>query len=160
MYLRKINIKKDGKCHYYWALVESHRTERGPRQRIVSYLGNVDKNDGVCIKDSLDRVDSHQQDFLSEKELPERIAINPRKVRTERHRDFGGVWLGNEPRRVTEEIKKISMVDVVLTTTIGKELKIRTITKPEKETQIPLQKLGWVLPETLTKCLFVVKTSW
>lgn len=96
MYLRKINIKKDGKSHYYWALVESYRTERGPRQRIVSYLGDVDKNDGFCIRDSLERVNSYQQDFFSEQELPERIAINPRKVRTERHRDFGGVWLGKK----------------------------------------------------------------
>ncbi len=96
MFLRKINIKKDGKYHYYWALVESYRTDRGPRQRIVSYLGDVDKNDGACIKNSLEHVDSFQQDFLSKEELPERIEINPRKVRTERHRDFGGVWLGKK----------------------------------------------------------------
>ncbi len=96
MFLRKINIKKDGKSHYYWALVESYRTERGPRQRIVSYLGDVGKNDGVCIKNSIEQIDSCQQDFLSEEELPDRIEINPRKVRTERHRDFGGVWLGKK----------------------------------------------------------------
>ncbi|MGH7492220.1 MAG: hypothetical protein ACREOO_07480 [bacterium] len=42
MHLRKICRKKDGKSHEYWALVESYRTARGSRQRIVAYLGNLD----------------------------------------------------------------------------------------------------------------------
>src|SRR5660398_7979 len=37
--------------------------------------------------------------------------------------------LGDEPRRVFEEIKKICMVDVVLTTVDMKELKIRTVAR-------------------------------
>jgi hypothetical protein len=50
--------------------------------------------------------------------------------------------LGDEPRRVFDEIKKICMVDVVLTTTEGKELKIRTVPRPDKPLQILLHKLG------------------
>jgi len=59
--------------------------------------------------------------------------------------------LGDEPRRVFEEIKKISMVDVVLTTEEGKELKIRTVVRPDKPVQILLHRLGLSLPERLTK---------
>src|SRR2546425_2427330 len=42
MYLRRCYRSKDGKRHGYWALVESHRSSRGPRQRVVAYLGEMD----------------------------------------------------------------------------------------------------------------------
>ena len=32
MFIRPCYRKKNGKRHAYWALVESYRTERGPRQ--------------------------------------------------------------------------------------------------------------------------------
>jgi hypothetical protein len=42
MYLRSLRKKRpNGKIEQTWALVESVRTERGPRQRVVSYLGNL-----------------------------------------------------------------------------------------------------------------------
>ena len=97
MYLRRINKRKSGKDHYYWALVESYRTERGVRQRIVGYIGDVKKSKARQIQQSVERCDSYQQDFLSEEELPEHIEITARKTRTERQREFGGVWLGNKP---------------------------------------------------------------
>ena len=37
MFIRPIYIKSKGKRLAYWALVESYRTEKGPRQRIVAY---------------------------------------------------------------------------------------------------------------------------
>jgi hypothetical protein len=40
--LRRCYRQKDGKRHGYWALVESYRTSRGPRQRVVAYLGEMD----------------------------------------------------------------------------------------------------------------------
>jgi hypothetical protein len=43
MYLRRCYRVKDGKRHAYWALVESYRTQRGPRQRVVAYLGDLDE---------------------------------------------------------------------------------------------------------------------
>ncbi len=42
MYLRRCYRNKDGKRHGYWALVESYRSSRGPRQRVVAYLGEMD----------------------------------------------------------------------------------------------------------------------
>ena len=43
MFIRPCYRKKNGKRHAYWALVESYRTERGPRQRVVAYLGQLDE---------------------------------------------------------------------------------------------------------------------
>jgi hypothetical protein len=34
--------KKNGKSHTYWQWVESYRTPRGPRHRVVAYLGELD----------------------------------------------------------------------------------------------------------------------
>jgi len=41
---------KDGKRHAYWALVESFRTDRGPRQRVVAYLGRLDEEGRLGIQ--------------------------------------------------------------------------------------------------------------
>src|SRR5215472_16518462 len=41
MFLRRYSRTKDGKTHTYYALVESVRTEAGPRQRVVAYLGEL-----------------------------------------------------------------------------------------------------------------------
>ena len=41
MFLRKMRRRKDGKVHTYWALVESVRTVKGPRQRVVAHLGEL-----------------------------------------------------------------------------------------------------------------------
>lgn len=59
--------------------------------------------------------------------------------------------LGDEPRRVFNELKRIAMVDVVLTTAEGKEVKIRTVPRPEKPLQTLLHHLKLNLPERLTK---------
>lgn len=41
MFLRRCERRKNGKRHTYWALVESYRTARGSRQRVVAYLGEL-----------------------------------------------------------------------------------------------------------------------
>ena len=45
MFLRRYQRKKNGKRHTYWALVESYRTARGSRQRVVAYLGELKRNE-------------------------------------------------------------------------------------------------------------------
>ena len=52
MFLRKIWVQKDGKPHNCWALVESYRTERGPRQRVVSYLGEMDEGGRLGVENA------------------------------------------------------------------------------------------------------------
>ena len=41
MFLRRYQRKKSGKTHVYYALVESLRTEAGPRQHVVAHLGEL-----------------------------------------------------------------------------------------------------------------------
>jgi transposase len=41
MFLRRYNRTKDGKTHVYYALVESVRTDVGPRQHTVAHLGEL-----------------------------------------------------------------------------------------------------------------------
>ena len=41
MFLRPHRRSKDGKTHTYYSLVESIRSEAGPRQRVVAYLGEL-----------------------------------------------------------------------------------------------------------------------
>jgi len=45
MFLRRCNRRKNGKQHTYWALVESYRTARGSRQRVVAHLGELKANE-------------------------------------------------------------------------------------------------------------------
>ena len=45
MFLRRCLRKKNGKPHSYWALVESYRTARGSRQRLVAYVGELKQSE-------------------------------------------------------------------------------------------------------------------
>jgi hypothetical protein len=54
--------------------------------------------------------------------------------------------LGQEPRRVFEELGKIRLVDVVLPTRQGTELRRRCITRPSEHQAILLQRLHLPLP--------------
>ena len=97
MFLRKIPITKDGKRREYWALVETVRTERGPRQRTVSYLGDMDEAGRVGIHHAVEGAPPLRQESLfSDERSPEWVEVNLRKVRTERSRRFGDVWLALE----------------------------------------------------------------
>jgi transposase len=95
MYIRKINRHKDGKDHAYWALVESYRTSRGPRQRTVAYLGELDKSGRIGIHSIVDEQAYAQKD-LFESSDPEWVEVNIKGIRTERVRDFGDIWLAFE----------------------------------------------------------------
>ena len=93
MYLRPCYRKKDGKRHAYWALVESYRTERGPRQRVVSYLGEMDHAGRVGIRAAA--AGAHQYDLFDNAE-PEWVEVDIKGVSVERKQAFGGAWLGLE----------------------------------------------------------------
>ncbi len=57
--------------------------------------------------------------------------------------------LGNEHRKVFEEIKTLSLVDVVLPTRTGIEITLRCVSKPEQHLAILLQKLNLKPPSRL-----------
>jgi transposase len=101
MFLRRYERKKKGKGHVYWALVESIRTARGSRQRVVAYLGAVKKRDRTgwsALGRRLDKKDRPDPSLFDPPAYPEPAEdlklVRVRGVRLERHRDFGDVWLG------------------------------------------------------------------
>ena len=95
MYLRHCYRRKDGKRHAYWALVESYRTARGPRQRVVAYLGEMDERGRLGVRRCAQQR-SQQQTSLFPSPEPEWVEVDLKRVRVERSRQFGGVWLGRE----------------------------------------------------------------
>ena len=56
MFLKRCSRKKNGKDHVYWKLVESYRTPRGPRHRVVAYLGELSKSERSGLRLSWSRV--------------------------------------------------------------------------------------------------------
>jgi len=95
VYIRKTTIHKDGKIHHYWALVESYRTERGPRQRVVAWLGEMDEAGRLGVEQVAEG-GSGFQPSLFEKTEPEWVEVDVKRVRVEKVVDFGGPWLGLE----------------------------------------------------------------
>lgn len=94
MYIRPHRRQRsDGSVEEYWALVESYRTERGPRQRVVSYLGDLEANVRAGVSELASERTTHQPSLFDEV-TPERVEINLRSLRVERTASFGGVWLG------------------------------------------------------------------
>lgn len=94
MYLRRCFRRKDGKRHAYWALVESYRTARGPRQRVVAYLGELDEQGRLGVRQYASGPDRAWQSCLFRDSAPEHVEVDLKGVRVESSRQFGGCWLG------------------------------------------------------------------
>lgn len=92
---------KDGKPHHYWALVESYRTERGPRQRVVAWLGEMDESGRLGVEHAAEGCAGVQRRLFNDVE-PEWVEININGVRVENIKDLGGPWLGLELMRRLE----------------------------------------------------------
>ncbi len=104
MFLRRYQRRKNGKPHTYWALVESYRTAKGSRQRVVAYLGELAAKE----KDGWSRLGSHLDGKFPPRCLQrslfdppqhdvrqgdEPLLVKLSSIRLERIRDFGDVWL-------------------------------------------------------------------
>jgi hypothetical protein len=94
VYLRRCYRQKDGNRHAYWALVESYRTARGPRQRVVAYLGELDEQGRLGVLRAAERDSAPQADLFDRQASPEWVEVDLGGVRVERSRPFGGGWLG------------------------------------------------------------------
>jgi transposase len=92
MFIRQIHVTKNGKRHDYWALVESYRTERGPRQRVVSYLGQIDAGGRLGIQYAAQGKSCHQKTLFDDVQ-PQWVEVDVNRVRVEGCVDFGGPWL-------------------------------------------------------------------
>jgi transposase len=101
MFLRRCQRHKDGKVHTYWALVESYRTKKGSRQRVVTYLGELkpsERNGWAELGRQLDRKQRPQPTLfdppaVEETADDEPVLVDLKGVRLERLRDFGDAWL-------------------------------------------------------------------
>jgi len=97
MYLRRCRPTKCKKDHIYWELVECYRTERGPRQRVVAYLGDVSEGKRLGVQQAArGATGSWQSRLFDEEGEPEWVEVDTKRVRVEGVRDFGGCWLGLE----------------------------------------------------------------
>ena len=123
MYIRQCFRKKGGKRHAYWALVESYRTDAGPRQRVIAWLGKLDGagrlgagqaavNSGPpSVKDSAP-LRCERQLLLSDPVAddddapvqPQWVEVNAAGVRVEDCRQFGGPWLA---LKVVQKLKLV-----------------------------------------------------
>jgi transposase len=94
MFIRPCYRNKNGKRHAYWALMESYRTERGPRQRIVAYLGQLDDSHRLGVKNAAEGNPETRQKQLFDDVQPRWVEVDVKRLRVENRRDFGGPWLG------------------------------------------------------------------
>lgn len=97
MYLRHSTIRKDGKKHVYWRLVRSVRRNGKVVQETVAQLGELDAQ-GRTKARALARTITGRGD---QRELFEdhggettSVPVRLNKIRLERGRAFGDVWLG------------------------------------------------------------------
>lgn len=104
MFLRRFERRKNGKPHTYWALVESYRTAKGSRQRVIAYLGELTagEQDGWAeLGMHLDGESTARQPRRTLFDPPRRdeprddepLLVRLSSIRLERPRDFGDVWL-------------------------------------------------------------------
>jgi len=105
MFLRPHARNKDGKGHTYWSLVETVRTAKGPRQRTVCYLGELNGSAQARWLKTIQVFNEQGEEeqlrlFPSQVEPPAndpqvaRVLVN--RVRLERTREFGAGFLGWE----------------------------------------------------------------
>lgn len=103
MFLRRYNRSKDGKKHFYYALVESVRTDAGPRQNLIAYLGELNHDQERRWQRTVtcyNRQGEAQQlrlfpddDALSLPNDPDVVRIRLNSVGWTNGRCFGDVWL-------------------------------------------------------------------
>lgn len=103
MFLRRYRRTKDGKVHTYFALVESVRTEAGPRQRVVAHLGELNANEERRWQRTVvfhNRQGDAEQlrlfpddDEIPLPDDPDIVRVRLRDVGWTNARRFGDVWL-------------------------------------------------------------------
>ncbi|MCG2712177.1 MAG: IS1634 family transposase, partial [Candidatus Omnitrophica bacterium] len=102
MFLRRnIKQKKSG-AYEYWTLVETVRTARGPRQRIVATIGKLpglDKEERVGweeIRWIVQGIHSRQWTLFDREheKVPEWATVNLSRISVENIRQFGDTYLG------------------------------------------------------------------
>jgi transposase len=97
VYLRHSTVRKDGKTHTYWRLVRSVRRNGKVVQETVAQLGELDA-EGRAKAKALARQITGRGDQRELFEAADRdeapVPVRLKRLRLERGRAFGDVWLG------------------------------------------------------------------
>jgi len=103
MFLRRYRRSKDGKVHTYFALVESVRTDVGPRQHVVAYLGELNHDQERRWQRTVVFYNRHgdaqqlrlfpEDDEVPLPDDPDVVRVRLRNVGWTNARRFGDVWL-------------------------------------------------------------------
>ncbi len=101
MFLKRLDRRKGRKKHTYWALVESYRTGKGSRHRVVAYLGELTKREKSGWEQIGHRLDGKGRPQRPPFDPPpcaepadeEPVLVKLKGIQLERLRDFGDVWL-------------------------------------------------------------------
>jgi hypothetical protein len=96
MFVRRCFRRYKGQRHAYWALVESVRTARGPRQRVVAYLGDLDEAARLGMHQvaaGAQEADCSPALFDDGTPAPRYVEVDTAGVKVENVRGFGGPWL-------------------------------------------------------------------
>ncbi len=104
MYIRQHFRTVEGKRKAYWALVESFRTERGPKQRVVTWLGALDESGRVGVLQAAKEQSGSTKEpghlrqlslfeYEDQEAEPLWVRVNAKAVRVENSKQFGGPWL-------------------------------------------------------------------
>lgn len=104
MFLRRYQRMRAGKAHRYFALVENLRTENGPRQRIVCYLGELNADAERKWQRTVvfhNRQGDERQlrlfadDAVDLPDDPDVVRVRLKEVGWSNGRSFGDVYLGH-----------------------------------------------------------------
>jgi transposase len=103
MFLKRCERRKSGKKHTYWVLVESVRTPKGSRHRIVAYLGTLSRGEasgwsqlGRSLggkRRTRPEPSLFDPPHYDEPDDDEPVLVKLKDIRLERLRGFGDVWL-------------------------------------------------------------------
>ena len=103
MFLKRCERRKGGKKHTYWVLVESYRTPRGSRHRIVAYLGELSRGEATGWAQLGHTLSGKRRarpepslfdpPHYDEPDDDEPVLVRLKDIRLERLRGFGDVWL-------------------------------------------------------------------
>jgi len=103
MFLRPYTKTKDGKKHIYYALVESVRTDAGPRQHVVAYLGELNHDQHRRWQRTMVFYNRHGEtrqltlfpddEHIALPDDPNVVRIRLDKVGWTNGRRFGDIWL-------------------------------------------------------------------
>ena len=141
-------------AHHEWAefsdgcyLLRANLKSKDPKQLRKTYIGLTQIED--CFR-------------ISEHDLGLRPIFHQKQDRTQAHilvcflalvmwrtlqQWMDGAGLGTAPRKLLEEMSEVRSLDVVLPTSQGTDLRLRTVSKPEQRLAVLLQKLGLPLPK-------------